>query len=185
MRFDCLAWQQKASHPEPREAEPRDARIYSAVGLSGVRGYSRCVARDRPYPSLASQTNMNSPLAMKAKGVAWLVLSPIAVLVALVSTVQSQTAYYVQVVAFGAWSILGMISGVASLEGAKWAHSIKRVLALVAISYFAVAGIAIASFLAAALLNGGVANPAHGWGLTGLVLLLVLSAMVRARTRKK
>ena len=55
MRFDCLAWQRKASHPEPRETEPRDARGDSAVGLSGVRGYSAYVARDRPYPSWASQ----------------------------------------------------------------------------------------------------------------------------------
>ena len=128
---------------------------------------------------------MNSSSASKAKAVAWLVLSPIAVLMALVSTVESQTTYFAQIVTFGTWSGLGMTSAVASLAGAKWAHSLQRALALVAVSYFGIAGVVMVSFLAAALLSGGAANAVLGWSLTALVLILVVVTVFRARAARR
>ena len=126
------------------------------------------------------------PLSIiKVKAVGWLVLSPVAVLMALISTVESPTVYFAQVFIFGLWSVLGMISGLGALLHASWASRVQRSLVLVAVAYFLFAGIGIASFLASALLNGGVADPVQGWSLTGLVLLIVLAVIARARVKKR
>ena len=121
----------------------------------------------------------------KAKAVAWLMLSPVSVLMALISTVESEAFYYAQVSVFGLWTILGMLSGIGTLLRARWAPPLQRSLVLVAVSYFSIAGIGIAAFLFSALLNGGAADPLQGWGLTGLLLLLGSAFIVRARAKRK
>ncbi len=127
---------------------------------------------------------MSTPAVTKLKAVAWLVLSPVAVLMALMSTVESPTVYYAQIFVFGFWSVLGMFSGLGSLLRTHWASRIQKGLVFVAVAYFSLAGIGIVGFLASALLNGGVADPVQGWVLTGLVLLLVLAVMARARVKR-
>ncbi len=121
----------------------------------------------------------------KAKATAWLLLSPVAVLMALVSTVESEPLYYTQVSVFGLWAFLGMLSGIGTLLRARWAPPLQRSLGLLAVAYFSIAGIGIAAFLASALLNDGVANPVQGWSLTVLLLLLASAIIARARAKRK
>ena len=121
----------------------------------------------------------------KAKAVAWLLLSPVSVLMALISTVESEALYYAQVSVFGVWATLGMASGIGALLRARWAAPLQRGLGLVAVVYFFIADTGILAFLVSALLNGGVADPAQGWGLTGLLLLLASAFVVRARAKRK
>ncbi len=121
----------------------------------------------------------------KAKAIAWLLLSPVSVLMALISTVESEALYYAQVSVFGVWATLGVLSGIGALRRARWAAPLQRSLGLVAVAYFSIAGIGIVAFLVSALLNGGVADPAQGWGLTGLLLLLASAFVMRARANRK
>ena len=40
----------------------------------------------------------------------------------------SDLEYSIQVTLFGAWSVLGVISGIGTIAGASWATSVQRVL---------------------------------------------------------
>ena len=128
---------------------------------------------------------MTAVASTKAKAVAWLLLSPVSVLMALISTTESEVLYYAQVSVFGLWAILGMLSGIGALLRARWAPLLQRSLGLVAVAYFSIAGIGIAAFLVSALLNGGVADPVQGWALTGLLLLLASAFIGRAGAKRK
>jgi len=121
----------------------------------------------------------------RTKAVAWLLLSPLSVLMALVSTVESAALYYAQVSVFGIWATLGMLSGIGALRRARWAPPLQRSLGFVAVAYFSIASIGIVAFLVSAFLNGGVADPAQGWGLTGLLLLLASAFMLRVRAKRR
>jgi hypothetical protein len=90
---------------------------------------------------------MSPRLTEVVSGLAWIVLSPIALLMALISTVESLTFYYVQVAVFGAWALLGVISGIGRITSASWAGRLQAVLVRIALVYFAVFGILILSYL--------------------------------------
>ena len=74
-------------------------------------------------------------------GVLWIVFSPLALLMALISTVRSDVVYNVQLALFGTWSACGVISGIGRIAGATWAVRLQIVLSWIAFAAFAVPGI--------------------------------------------
>lgn len=128
---------------------------------------------------------MNAPSPNRISAIAWLVLSPVAAVMALISTVESQSTYYTQVGIFGLWSCLGMISGVGSFLRATWASRIQVLLVWIAVAYFSISGLLIVSYLVSAFINGGVANPIHSWAIAALVLVVGLLLFYRARSKKR
>jgi hypothetical protein len=114
---------------------------------------------------------MNFRARSITQGLIWVVFSPIAVLMALISTVESITTYYIQVAAFGLWSCLGVLSGFATMGSAAWARRIQTILLWIAVAYFGLCGILMFGYLLSALLNQGAAAPAQAWAIALGVLL--------------
>lgn len=117
-------------------------------------------------------------------GLAWIVLSPIALLMALISTVKSDTTYYVQIALFGVWSTCGVVSGIGRLTNATWANRLQIILAWIGFTYFAVCGVLIALYSIVAMFKSSSGD----WGLTLLLAVAVCLSSVPfyflARKRK-
>ena len=69
-------------------------------------------------------------------GLAWIVVSPIALLMALISTVESLNVYYVQIFCFGAWSAFGVVSGITRIVGAPWTNRLQSILSWIGFIFF-------------------------------------------------
>ena len=82
-------------------------------------------------------------------GLAWIVFSPIVLLMAPISTVDSDITYYVQVALFGVWSTCGVATGIGRLTNATWANRLQIVLAWIGLTYFAVCLVLIGLYLIA------------------------------------
>jgi hypothetical protein len=80
-------------------------------------------------------------------GVGWIVFSPVALLMALISTVESDVVYNIQLAAFGTWSACGIVSGVGRLTGARWAVRLQVGLCWVAFAAFAVPGVVMMAYV--------------------------------------
>ena len=65
-------------------------------------------------------------------GLPWVLLSPIFLLMALISTVESLTFYYVQVAVVGAWAACGVVAGIARMASVPWAGRLQTVLLWIA-----------------------------------------------------
>lgn len=69
-------------------------------------------------------------------GLAWVLLSPLVLLTALIATpppaVESLTGYYVQVAVFGAWAACGVVAGIARMASVPWAGRLQVVLRWIA-----------------------------------------------------
>jgi hypothetical protein len=62
-------------------------------------------------------------------GLAWIVFSPFMfVMGAAADRTSSDLEYEIQIGLFGAWSVLGVISGIGVIAGAAWAPHLQRVL---------------------------------------------------------
>ncbi|RYG24588.1 MAG: hypothetical protein EON93_22930 [Burkholderiales bacterium] len=123
-------------------------------------------------------------LADKACAVAWVLFSPLAALMALISTVEPSSFYYVQLTVLCTWSVLGVTAGLASLMGVLWAIRLRLALALVAACYWGFAVVTMVGFAVAYLIDRRAANALVGWTLTALILLVAVFAIVRLRSRK-
>ena len=55
----------------------------------------------------------------------------------------SNLEYDIQVTLFGAWSVLGVISGIGTIAGASWAASVQRVLKWTLIALLAFCAVAV------------------------------------------
>ena len=86
------------------------------------------------------------------RGLAWIILSPLAVLMALIAKTESLPWYYAHVVLFGAWSALGVVLGLATIASAPWASPLQRVLRWIAFGYFTVAFALMVLYFGASLL---------------------------------
>lgn len=86
-------------------------------------------------------------------GVFWIVFSPIALLMALISTVESPTVYYIQIVLMGGWTACGFIAGIGRITGASWARRLQMLLSLVGFAYFLVSGVMLMGYLLMAIFN--------------------------------
>jgi hypothetical protein len=92
-------------------------------------------------------------------GLAWIVFSPLAFLMAAMADATSDIAYDIQLVICGTWSVCGIVSGIGRIAGASWAVRLQSILCWVAFAAFAVPGVA--------LLGYSIKNSA---GLDGLAL---------------
>ena len=79
-------------------------------------------------------------------GIAWVVFSPLALLMAMMSTVRSETTYRVQLVAFGCWTVCGIIAGMGRIVGARWAVRLQAILCWVAFAVFAGPGLILMAY---------------------------------------
>lgn len=55
-----------------------------------------------------------------SKAAAWILFSPVLFLMAAISTVESETTYYVQLVIFGFATLVGVATGIAYIFGWAW-----------------------------------------------------------------
>jgi hypothetical protein len=92
---------------------------------------------------------MNSRWPAVGVGLAWIALSPLALLMALISTVKSQTTYDVQLAAFGAWSVAGVIAGIGTIVSARWARRLKAILSWLALACLGGFGVLLLGYLIA------------------------------------
>ena len=125
---------------------------------------------------------MNVRRAQAISGLAWILLSPIALLMALISTVESLTVYYVQLALFGLWAVAGMLSGIGTITSASWAVRLQTVLLWIAFTYFAGSGVLIAGYVILAL---GSDRSSLGWLIAAMVLGTALPFLYMARRRRR
>jgi hypothetical protein len=84
-------------------------------------------------------------------GLAWVLLSPLALLMALIATpspaVESLTGYYVDVAVFGAWAACGVVAGIARMASVPWAGRLQAILLWIAGAYYCASAVLIAILL--------------------------------------
>jgi hypothetical protein len=121
-------------------------------------------------------------LAIKWKplrsGLLWIVFSPLALLMALLSTVKSDITYNVQIALFGTWSACGVISGFGRIAGASWAVRLQIILSWIAFAAFAVPGIVMLFYT--------LRSPAgYLFAIAVMVFLTGIPFLVYARRRQR
>ena len=108
-------------------------------------------------------------------GLSWVLLSPLFFLMALISTVESLTFYYVQVAVFGAWAACGVVAGIARMASVSWAGRLQAILVWIA---FALLCVPLTLILILTLFEPGAWRfelfLALGVLLTGLTLLYII-----------
>jgi len=112
----------------------------------------------------------NKPTLLKVIGGLWIVLGPIGVLQALISTVESDTTYRIQLWAFSLTGTLSVISGIGLLFLRRWAQKILRMISWLTFVYYAGSGVLITALPLAT-------RPDHS-ASTVLILLFVGLAVV-------
>jgi hypothetical protein len=85
----------------------------------------------------------NKPTLLKVIGGLWIVLGPIGVLQALISTVESDTTYRIQLWIFSVTGTLSVISGIGLLFLRRWAQKILRMISWLTFIYYAGSGVLI------------------------------------------
>ena len=94
---------------------------------------------------------------------------------ALISTVESLTFYYVQVAVFGAWAACGVVAGIARMASVPWAGRLQAILVWIA---FALLCVPLTLILILTLFEPGAWRfelfLALGVLLTGLALLYIV-----------
>lgn len=78
----------------------------------------------------------------------WILLSPLLFLMAAISTVESLTTYYVQLVCFSIVSIVGIATGFGFIFGWSWVNISAKYITWLVIIYFVGSLLLIALFLA-------------------------------------
>lgn len=86
---------------------------------------------------------MNQQENFKKYGWIWIVLSPILMLMASISTVESLTTYYIQLICFSVIAVIGFVAGVAALLKAGWAPYVLKYLSWLGFVYFSGSGVMI------------------------------------------
>ena len=77
----------------------------------------------------------------------WVLLSPLLFLMASISTVESLTTYYVQLVCFSLVSLAGVATGVGFIFGWSWANISAKYIKWLVIIFFVGSWLLIAGFL--------------------------------------
>ena len=104
---------------------------------------------------------MNSQTSTWKSGLAWVLLSPLALLTALISTVESLTVYYVQVAVFGASAACGVVAGIARMASVPWAGRMQVVLRWIAFACFCAWAVLIAVY---SIFSSSRRQELEGWG---------------------
>ncbi|MDO8444665.1 MAG: hypothetical protein Q7T53_00935 [Deltaproteobacteria bacterium] len=103
---------------------------------------------------------------------------------ALISTVESLTVYYIQVALFGAWAACGVVAGLAGMASATWAGRMKLVLLRIAFGYFFVCALLIALYTILLFFSPEPGAGSVGLSLAAVVLLTGVPFLYFARRRK-
>lgn len=88
------------------------------------------------------------------RAAAWILLSPLLFFMAAISTVESLTTYYVQLVCFSIVSIAGIATGLGFIFGWPWSNASAKFIARLVIIYFVGSLVLIALFLAYSKIMG-------------------------------
>jgi hypothetical protein len=111
-------------------------------------------------------------------GLLWIIVSPFALLMALIAKGGSETEYHIVVVACGTWSACGVVSGVGTIVGSRWAIPVQTTLCWIAFALLCLIPAAILLFNALKVGMGYFA-------LVALAMLLTVTPLlVRARRRQ-
>jgi hypothetical protein len=101
----------------------------------------------------------------------WIALAPILWLMASISSVESDVAYWVQLVVFSAAAIVGLVSGIYALLGHSWAARGLFFVSALGVAYFF--GTAVYALLLPFVPWSTLTEP----GLKSLPIALLLAAM--------
>ena len=112
----------------------------------------------------------NKPTLLKIIGGLWVVLGPVGVLQALISTVESDTTYRIQLWTFSLIGTVSVISGIGLLFLRRWAQQILRAMSWITFACYTGSGVLIAALSIAS-------HPDHSLS-TVLILLFVGLAVV-------
>lgn len=115
---------------------------------------------------------------------AWVLLSPLALLMAVISKVESLVIYYIQIALFGTWATCGVVAGIAGMASALWSGRLKAVLLRIAFGYFVICAFLIAAYT---ILLAFQLEPAPwniGLTLAAVVLITGVPFLYFARKRK-
>jgi hypothetical protein len=82
------------------------------------------------------------------RAAAWVLLSPLLFFMAAISTVESLTTYYVQLVCFSIVSITGIATGLGFIFGWSWSNISAKIITRLVIIYFVGSWVLIALILA-------------------------------------
>lgn len=83
---------------------------------------------------------------MRGAAWAWICISPVLFIMAAISTVQSQTTYYVQLVCIGAAAAVGFVGGIALLLGRPIGRILLSGVSWLGFGYFTVAAALVVPF---------------------------------------
>src|SRR5262245_13879652 len=112
-------------------------------------------------------------------GLLWIVFSPLVLLMAPIAKGGSETDYYVGVAVCGTWSACGVMSGVGTIAGTRWAMRVQTILCWIAFIAFCLIPAALLLFYAFNTGIGYFVGVAVPMLLTGTLLL------IRARRRQR
>lgn len=91
---------------------------------------------------------MNTEAKNYRRAATWILLSPLLFIMAAISTVESLTTYYVQLVCFSIVSLAGISTGFGYAFGWSWANISAKYITWLVIIYFIGSWLLIALFLA-------------------------------------
>jgi hypothetical protein len=107
----------------------------------------------------------------KIIGWIWILLSPILMLMGLLSTVESERTYTILLVGFGLATSVGLIGGVGFLLEAPWSRLVLRAVSWIGCAYFGGSGLTMLAYTAGGVLRGEIED---------LVLVVLVSVSVVA-----
>ncbi len=109
---------------------------------------------------------------LRNQGVVWICFAPIAVTMALISTVSSGTTYYLQLIGFSAVAVAGLVCGIGALSYRPWAARGIAILSWTVVAYFIGAALLV---LAWAFFGQRVSARFIGGSLVAVAGLLILA----------
>lgn len=113
-------------------------------------------------------------------GCLWLLVAPVLVGMALISTVQSETTYWVQIVAFSVIAVVGAVAGIATGLRYRWGARVLLILSWLGFAYFVFCGLLGATYSVAA--GSSLLIGAFHAGLLGVPGLVFASMAVALRS---
>ncbi len=97
-----------------------------------------------------------APWRATASGLAWIVFSPFAFLMATMATrTRSVIKYDVVLLVFGAWSMGAVVAGIGTIAAAHWARTLKAILAWAMVAVYGGFGVATLAYAFVLASRGG------------------------------
>ena len=122
-------------------------------------------------------------------GLAWVLLSPLVLLTALISTpspaVESLTGYYVQVAVAGAWAACGVVAGIARMASVPWAGRLQDVLRWIAFAFVYAWVVLLAALSISLFFKPETETGAWGLGLSIAVVVFLTGVPLLYFARKR